>query len=80
MPLPNPPAEECEATDGKPLPFGYEFQVKIQVTGSCAIRRLRVRAEIQEEQEDGDCPESDETETALIGCNESAFSYDSHEA
>jgi hypothetical protein len=74
MPLPVP-AKTDEATDNKPLNVGHEFQFRIEVTGSCQIRRMRLRAQDEQEKPDGGCPHSDDDELALNGCDEEIFGY-----
>lgn len=66
-----------EVSDGKPMNHGYEFQTRIIVTGSWGIRRMRVKAEIVQEEQDSGCPETDEAEVLLVGCPDYFLDYDS---
>lgn len=65
-----------EATNNQPLNLGDEFQFRIEVTGSCRLKRMRVRAENAQEQPDGGCPVSDTEELALTGCAAEIFTYE----
>jgi len=43
MSLPEPP-HSCDATNGRPTNFGYQFQVKLVVRGSCRVRGMLLHA------------------------------------
>jgi hypothetical protein len=40
--FPTPSIEECETSAQIPLQEGAEFQVKVNITGSCIVDRLRL--------------------------------------
>lgn len=69
-----------ELSDGKPMNQGFEFQTKLVITGSCRIRRMRVKAEIVQEEQDWGGPESDSDNVVVTGCRDSYFNHRSNQA
>lgn len=71
------PTNACEETSGKKLDQGYEFEARVEVTGSCRLRRMRVKADVVSEDLDAGCPQNDDEDLTLNGCETAIFDYQS---
>jgi hypothetical protein len=65
---------DCETAAGKPYREGFEFQVKLTMTGACQLHRMRLSATQVAEQSREVCP-GEEVCVADSGCETSPFSY-----
>lgn len=45
------PTKECDPLTNRPAREGYYFQLRLQITGQCTVKRIRVRASPQPEPE-----------------------------
>jgi hypothetical protein len=68
-----------EVTDGKPMNHGHEFKVRVIVKGSCRLRRMRVKAQVVQEELDHGCTPDEQISGAIIGCVDSFLGYSSED-
>jgi hypothetical protein len=71
-----PDTSECNDISGIPSVEGSEFQIKINLTGNATVDRVRLMANIKNNEDSpvGDCPE-DSQECADICCPEKYWEY-----
>lgn len=71
-----PDPTECNEITGIPAVEGSEFQLKINLTGTATVDRVRIMANIKNNDDSpvGDCPEDDQ-ECAEICCPERYWDY-----
>lgn len=71
-----PNASECNDLAGIPAVEGSEFQLKVTLDGTATVDRLRLMANIKDNQQNtiGDCPE-DQEECEEICCSERYWDY-----
>lgn len=75
LPQPSGPCNEFTQT---PINNGFEFQIRIEWTGSLTIGRIRVHAKLRQQETQGECaPESVECKV-IKGCNTNLFSYNAN--
>lgn len=71
------PSENCNSIAGIPLKQGFEFQYRLEWSGSCRIRMFKIHADVVSQPMEGSCP-------AVVQCKEFPdcgtdwFTYDSH--
>lgn len=71
------PADSCETTNDRSMRVGYEFQVRLEVTGSCKLPMGRVYAmPVDENLYAQRC--GDQTQKTLTGCLDDLFTYESN--
>jgi hypothetical protein len=66
------PSDACDAIVNKPYRRGYTFQVRLQFTGYCRLKALRLHAFTMQEDNKGVCT-TDAACVALSGCNEDTY-------
>ena len=72
------PSETCNNITGKPMNLGYEFQTRLEITGSCRIRKFKTHADMVQDAMEGECPPDRVTCKTLSGCDSKWYSYDSY--
>lgn len=70
------PPELCNAITNRPLSWGHEFQLRLEITG-CRLRMARIHANVQTVPMEGQC-QSSVTCTVFEDCGNEWFTYDSH--
>jgi len=72
-----PDPSECNDLAGIPSVEGSEFQIKINLTGSATIDRVRLMANIKNNDDSpiGDCPEENEECEPFLCCQEKYWEY-----
>lgn len=67
--------DTCDATAEKPMNRGFNFAVRLEMTGFARLKRLRLGARVIPEEMNGACPASSVTAKSKTGCNPSDYSY-----
>jgi len=72
-----PDPSECNDLAGIPSVEGSEFQIKINLTGSATVDRMRLMANIKNNADSpvGDCPEENEECEPFLCCQEKYWEY-----
>lgn len=70
-----PPLEGCEEATNKPFRNGFDFQLKLTVSGAARIRKIRIVATNVDEDTTGGCLGNETTCATERGCEDSPFSY-----
>ena len=71
------PPETPNNITNKPMNLGFEFQSRMEITGSCRVRKFKLHAvEVQQEME-GTCPPQVDCKT-LTGCLPGFYTYNSY--
>lgn len=76
--LPSPDDSVCNVFTDKQMPFGYEYQFRIEVTGHCRIRIFRPSADTQSDKVEGECPLTQPECVAVEDCQADWFNFNSH--
>ena len=73
----SPDPTECNSISDIPVIEGSEFQLKINLTGSATVDRVRIMANIKnlEDSPIGDCPENDQECPDINCCPERYYDY-----
>lgn len=71
----SPPLEGCEEATNKPFRNGFDFQLKLTVTGAARIRKIRIVATKVDEDTTGGCLGTEDTCASELGCESSPFTY-----
>jgi hypothetical protein len=70
------PSEACNEISGTIVREGYEFQFRIEASGSFRLRKFKPHAKLRTDKQEGDCA-SYECKT-FEACDEAYFDTDSH--
>jgi hypothetical protein len=72
-----PDPSECNDLAGIPAVEGSEFQIKVNLTGSATVDRVRLMANIKNNDDSpvGDCPEENEECEPFLCCQEKYWEY-----
>jgi hypothetical protein len=70
------PPETCNAIEKTPVDRGYQFQFRLEVTGSCRIRMFEPHVIVQRDTMEGQCPTENQCET-FTSCDLPWFTYSS---
>jgi hypothetical protein len=72
-----PDPSECNNLSGIPAVEGSEFQIKINLTGSATVDRMRLMANIKNNEDSpvGDCPNENEECEPFLCCQERYWEY-----
>jgi hypothetical protein len=72
-----PDPSECNDISGIPAVEGSEFQIKINLTGTATVDRVRLMANIKNNEDSpvGDCPEENEECEPFLCCQEKYWEY-----
>lgn len=73
----SPDTEECNDIAGIPAVEGSEFQIKVSLTGNANVDRVRLMANIKNNEDSpiGDCPEEEQECPEIICCPERYWDY-----
>jgi len=74
--LPQPQEALCSVIAGRPLNFGFEFQLRIEWTGHCRFRVMRLHANLVDLPSEGECAVAP-TCVAFPFCDTNYFAYSS---
>ena len=75
--LPRPDDSQCNPLSNRPSTWGFEFQFRIEGTGSFRMRMFRPHALKTSEKMTGDCP-TEAVCTTVQACGDELFTYDAH--
>ena len=72
-----PDPSECNDISGIPAVEGSEFQIKINLTGTATVDRVRLMANIKNNEDSpiGDCPEENQECEPFLCCQEKYWEY-----
>jgi hypothetical protein len=72
-----PDPNECNDISGIPAVEGSEFQIKINLTGTATVDRVRLMANIKNNEDSpiGDCPEENQECEPFLCCQEKYWEY-----
>ena len=71
------PSETANSITNTPMDRGHEFQFRLEITGSCRIRKFKAHALMEQMAMEGECAPSVDCKT-LSGCQTQLFNYDSY--
>jgi hypothetical protein len=74
--LPRPP-ETANSITNTPMDRGHEFQFRLEITGSCRVRKFKAHALMEQMAMEGECAPSVDCKT-LSGCKTSLFNYNAY--